>query len=82
MQTSLAADTQGRIRRQVKGGIDLPRENTMPIGKYDSAFGGKAGSAAKAMRSMQKSYGPKKGERVFYATKNKRSPLAAMQRKK
>lgn len=28
-------------------------------------------SGQKAMRNMKKTYGPKKGERVFYATENK-----------
>lgn len=54
----------------------------MPLSKYDPQFGGKAGSAAKTMRSMQESYGPKKGEQVFYATKNKRAhPHAGEMRK-
>lgn len=45
----------------------------MPLSKYNAAFGGKKGSAAKAHAAMVKQYGPDKGERVFYATKNKRS---------
>ncbi len=45
----------------------------MPLSKYDKAFGGKRGSAAKAHKSMVAQYGKEKGERVFYATKNKRS---------
>ena len=44
----------------------------MPLSQYNAAFGGKAGSAAKAHAAMRKEYGAKKGERVFYATKNKR----------
>ena len=44
----------------------------MPLVKYDSLFGGKKGSAAKAKRSMENEYGPKKGEEVFYATMAKR----------
>ena len=43
----------------------------MPLSKYNSAFGGKKGSASKAYRAMAKQYGSKKGEQVFYATKNK-----------
>jgi len=43
----------------------------MPISKYDRIFGGK-GSAAKALASMKKQYGPEKGRRIFYATINKR----------
>ena len=44
----------------------------MPLSKYNKFFGGKAGSAAKAHASMVEQYGPKKGESVFYALKNKR----------
>ena len=45
----------------------------MPVGKYDKFFGGTKGSAAKAKRSMKKTYkSEKKAESVFYATKNKR----------
>ncbi len=43
----------------------------MPISKYNKAFGGKAGSAAKAKEAMREEYGSEKGERVFYASKNK-----------
>ena len=43
----------------------------MPLSKYDKQFGGKRGSAAKAHAAMVKEYGAKKGEQVFYATKNK-----------
>jgi hypothetical protein len=44
----------------------------MPLSKYDAQFGGKGG-AAKAHRAMVEQYGADKGERVFYATKNKRA---------
>jgi len=44
----------------------------MPLSRYNAAFGGKKGSAAKAKRRMLQQYGAKKGEQVFYATKNKR----------
>ena len=43
----------------------------MPLSKYNKAFGGKKGSATKAHAAMVKQYGAKKGEQVFYATKNK-----------
>lgn len=43
----------------------------MPLSKYNQAFGGKPGSASEAHASMLKQYGSKKGESVFYATKNK-----------
>ncbi len=43
----------------------------MPLSKYDAQFGGKGG-AAKAHAAMVKEYGAKKGEQVFYATKNKK----------
>jgi hypothetical protein len=45
----------------------------MPLSKYNAAFGGKKGSAAKAMAAMREQYGEEKGRQVFYATKNKRS---------
>lgn len=45
----------------------------MPIAKYDSAFGGKPGAAAKALAAMKAQYGDSKGESVFYATVNERS---------
>ncbi len=48
----------------------------MPISKYDRLFGGKGG-AAKALRAMKDQYGDEKGERVFYATKNKKSAAGA-----
>jgi len=43
----------------------------MPFSKYNKAFGGKKGSAEKAHAAMVKEYGEKKGNEVFYATKNK-----------
>jgi hypothetical protein len=43
----------------------------MPLSKYDKYFGGKGG-ASKAHAAMEKEYGAKKGEQVFYATKNKK----------
>ena len=43
----------------------------MPIEKYNKAFGGKKGSAAKAKAAMKKEYG-EDGESVFYATVNSR----------
>ncbi len=43
----------------------------MPLSKYDKYFGGKGG-ARKAKTAMKHEYGDKKGEQVFYATKNKR----------
>lgn len=49
----------------------------MPMSKYDRHFGGKKGSAAKAKEAMEDEYGEEKGERVFYATKNKRKGLSA-----
>jgi hypothetical protein len=44
----------------------------MPISKYDRYFGSKKGSAQKAKSAMAEEYGADKGEKVFYATKNKR----------
>ncbi len=44
----------------------------MPLSNYNPSFGGAKGSASKAKNAMQKEYGAKKGEKVFYATVNKR----------
>jgi hypothetical protein len=44
----------------------------MPLSKYNSAFGGGSGSAAKAKRAMREHYGPDKGEEMFYKTANSR----------
>jgi hypothetical protein len=41
----------------------------MPLSEYDAQFGG---NAAAAHGAMVRTYGKKKGERVFYATMNKR----------
>ena len=49
----------------------------MPIAKYNPQFGGKPGSAAKALEAMQTEYGPEKGTSVFYALKNKRKKQQA-----
>ena len=46
----------------------------MPLKEYDAQFGGKGG-AAKAHAAMAKQYGTEKGERVFFATKNKRKTM-------
>lgn len=53
----------------------------MPLSKYNSSFGGKPGSAEKAHSAMVQQYGPEKGERVFYATKNKRKFAHATKKK-
>ena len=50
----------------------------MPLKRYDKQFGGKSGSAAKAHAAMVSEYGEKAGERVFYATKNKRKSEGKM----
>jgi hypothetical protein len=50
----------------------------MPLSKYNAAFGGKEGAATKAHTAMVGEYGPEKGERVFYATKNKRAKAKGM----
>lgn len=41
----------------------------MPLARYYN------GKGEKVMRAMQARYGPVKGERVFYATENKRRKL-------
>ena len=43
----------------------------MPVSRYDKLFGGKPGAAERALKSMKRSYGRKKGETVFYATVHK-----------
>jgi hypothetical protein len=43
----------------------------MPISKYYGGHG------EKVMQSMKKEYGAKKGERVFYATANKKAQAPA-----
>lgn len=43
----------------------------MPLKQYDKYFGGRGG-AGKAHAAMVSEYGAKKGEQVFYATKNKK----------
>jgi len=47
----------------------------MPLSKY---YGGKGASV---MRSMKSRYGEKAGERVFYATHNKRKKLKRRKRR-
>ena len=49
----------------------------MPLSKYNAQFGGKKGSAEKAHSAMQQEYGDKKGEQVFYATKNKKQGMSS-----
>jgi hypothetical protein len=44
----------------------------VPIGKYDPLFGGEPGSAERALKNMKRTYGPKKGEQVFYGVVAKR----------
>lgn len=39
----------------------------MPISQYNKFFGGGRGAAQKALDAMKKTYGPRDGERVFYA---------------
>lgn len=51
----------------------------MPLSNYNAAFGGGKGSAEKAHAAMMKEYGAKQGERVFYATVNKKK-AGAMRR--
>ena len=40
----------------------------MPKGSEDKFFGGERGAARKAFESMQRTYGRKDGEHVYYAT--------------
>jgi len=48
----------------------------LPLNQYDKYFNGTRGAAAKALASMKKTYGPKKGEQVFYGTIAKRERKA------
>ena len=48
----------------------------MPISKYYGGHG------ASVMRKMKERYGAKKGERVFYATANKRPSLKGSHKQK
>lgn len=52
----------------------------MPLSKYDRQFGG-AGGAEKAFNAMRQQYGKKKGEKVFYATKNRNKNNALRKRR-
>ncbi len=52
----------------------------MPLSNYNNYFGGKKGSAEKAHSAMKKEYGEKKGDKVFYATKNKRKSRGLVSR--
>lgn len=38
----------------------------MPISRYNKFFGGGRGAAKKALDAMKQTYGPKKGEQVFW----------------
>ena len=50
----------------------------MPISNYDRWYGGKGKDGArKARRKMHETYGSERGERVFYATMNKRKKQGA-----
>ena len=40
--------------------------------RYNQYFGGERGSAQKTLEAMQKTYGKKGGERVFWGTVEKR----------
>ena len=53
----------------------------MPLNRYDKHFGGQPGAAERALKQMKRTYGPKKGETVFYATVHKRERKAKQARK-
>jgi hypothetical protein len=53
---------------------EIEEEEPMPIAKYNRAFGGGKGAAQKALAGMKEQYGAEKGERVFYATVNRKRP--------
>jgi hypothetical protein len=48
----------------------------MALERYDKLFGGRRGSAAGTLKQMQKTYGRKQGEQVFYGTVAKREHRA------
>lgn len=48
----------------------------MPISRYNKYFGGRPGAAQKVLDAMKRTYGPKKGEQVFYGTVAKRERKA------
>lgn len=52
----------------------------MPLSKYNTQFGGKPGSAAKAHAAMSEQYGSKRGKAIFYMLKNKRKKKAKQER--
>ena len=52
----------------------------MPIKGYDKHFGGKSGSASKALEAMTEEYGEDKAKKIFYsmiAKKRKQGNIAA-----
>ena len=49
----------------------------MPVSRYDPQFGGRKGSASKALAAMKREYGAREGEQVFYATNNARKKRAS-----
>jgi hypothetical protein len=49
----------------------------VPLSRYDKFFSGKSGSATKAKGAMAKTYGAEKGEKIFYATKNRNKKSGA-----
>lgn len=53
----------------------------MPLTRYDKFFGGTRGAAEKALASMKRTYGPKKGQTVFDATIAKREHKAKRARR-
>jgi hypothetical protein len=47
-----------------------------PLERYNRYFGGGRDAAQKTLAAMKKTYGPKKGEHVFYAAIAKRERKA------
>ena len=52
----------------------------MPKGSEDKFFGGERGAARKAFESMQRTYGRKDGEHVYYSTIAKKKRRASSSR--
>jgi hypothetical protein len=44
------------------------------LSRYDKAYGGKPGAARKAKAAMTEKYGAERGEKIFYATVNRKRP--------
>ena len=62
------------LAREVRAGIinEGSFQKGSPEPGDDAYFGGKPGASKEAFEAMQKQYGDKKGEEVYFATRNKK----------